>query len=297
MDVRYDVEPQTIIRNKKNSLVAIDTHGELPASKFGCKFIFIMFDVFTKFVKLYPVKNIKSRTCLSKIVKDWIPKFGKIEAIISDNATVHKSKLFTATLREKEIRLYNSSAYFPQGNPCERIIRDIGIHMRILCHSNHRGWYESCHVIEGVINNLPCPSTGFTPFELMTGKPPQQLLVTASTTIDKLGESLTEEEKCRIAYENLVKKSEIRKKKVKRSRRTWEPKIDDLVLVKSFCISSAQRKLYKRLNLIFKGPYIIKKVFGKHTFEVEDRKGKVIGRFHITLMKPYRHLTEAPENN
>ena len=293
LNVKFDVEPQVIVRDKRNALISIDAHGELPASKFGCKYIFVMYDVFTKFVKIYPVRNIKSKTCLNKITSHWIPEFGKMEAIISDNATVHKSKLFTETLEELDIKLYNSSAYHPQSNPCERIIRDIGMHMRILCHKNHKGWYNSCQVIEDVINHIPSPSTGFTPYELMTGKPPQKLLIKSSTTVDKPDEKLTEEEKCRLAYQKLIKKSEIRKKKAKRSKRTWKPEIGDLVLVRNFCLSSAQRKLYRRMNLLYKGPYIIQNIFGKQTYEVTDKSDKIIGRFHISLLKPYHSEVET----
>ena len=292
LNVRFDVEPQVIIRDKKNALVASDAHGELPAIKFGCKYVFVMYDVFTKYVKIYPVRNIKSKTCLNKIVSQWIPEFGKMEAIISDNATVHKSKLFTRTLCEMDIKLYNSSAYHPQSNPCERIIRDIGVHMRILCHNNHKGWHKSCQVIEDVINNIPSPSTGFTPHELMTGKPPQKLLVKYSTTVDKLDEKLSEEEKCRLAYEKLIKKSEIRKSKVKRSKRIWKPEIGNLVLVKNFCLSSAQKKVYRRMNLLYKGPFVIKNIFGKQTYEIVDKSDKVIGRFHVSLLRPYHVVVE-----
>ena len=36
MNVRYDVEPQAILRDKPRALVAVDSHVPLPTSNFGC---------------------------------------------------------------------------------------------------------------------------------------------------------------------------------------------------------------------------------------------------------------------
>ena len=159
--------------------------------------------------------------------------------------------------------------------------------MRILCHNHHKGWYKSCETIENIINNIPCPTTGFTPSELMTGKPPQQLVIKAKTTICRTDTALSEEEKCKIALERIIKKSEIRKGKVRKGNKKWIPEIGDEVLVRNFCLSSAQRKLYKRLNLLYKGPFKIRKIFGQHTYELVDDCGKVYGKYHINFLKPY----------
>ena len=198
--------------------------------------------------------------------------------------------MFVSTLKAHNIKLYNSSVYYLQGNPCERIIRDIGVYMRILCHTNHKSWFKYCNLIENTINENINPSTGFTPHELMTGNKLQQSVVNLSTTIEKEGETLSDEEKCRLALQILIKKSEARKDKVKRSRYKWNPIVGDEVLVKNFCLSSAQKKVYWRMNLLYRGPYKISKIFGPHTYELVDKRKKVIGRYHKSFLKPFKKI-------
>ena len=91
LNVQYDIEPQAIIRDRPRSLIAVDVHGPMPVTTFGHQYIFIMYDVFTKYVRLYPMRTITSKACLNKVLKDYISTHGKIESIISDNATIFQS--------------------------------------------------------------------------------------------------------------------------------------------------------------------------------------------------------------
>ena len=42
MNIRYGIDPHTILRSEPNDLVAIDTHGPMPTSSFGYKYTMIM---------------------------------------------------------------------------------------------------------------------------------------------------------------------------------------------------------------------------------------------------------------
>ena len=74
INVKYYLDPQTILRNKPNELIAVDTHGPKPTSNFGHKYIFILYDVFSKFIMLYAIKSITTKGCLSKITRKYIPE-------------------------------------------------------------------------------------------------------------------------------------------------------------------------------------------------------------------------------
>ena len=47
----------------------------------------IIYDVFSKFTTLYALKSLSTKGCLSKVMKDYIPKYGTPKAILSDNAS------------------------------------------------------------------------------------------------------------------------------------------------------------------------------------------------------------------
>ena len=72
MNIRYDTDPQAILRREPNDLIAVDTHGPMPTSIFGHKYIFIVYDVFSKFTTLYAMKSLTTKGCLNKIKKDYI---------------------------------------------------------------------------------------------------------------------------------------------------------------------------------------------------------------------------------
>ena len=128
INVKYQCTPACILRDSPNALVCVDIHGKLPRSNFGYEYIFVMYDVFTKFTKIYPLKKISTRGCLNKIVSDYIPKYGPITALLSDNASLFSSPIWRTTLQEHHIKCY------PISNSSERRIRDISIYLRAYCH-------------------------------------------------------------------------------------------------------------------------------------------------------------------
>ena len=125
MNIRYGIDPHTILRSEPNDLVAIDTHGPMSTSSFGYKYIMIMYDIFSKFTTLYAFKSLSIKGCLDKVLKDYIPKYGMPKAILSDNASIFASKRWKDPLEENGIKVYHCSAYHPASNPSERGLRDV----------------------------------------------------------------------------------------------------------------------------------------------------------------------------
>lgn len=160
-----------------------------------------------------------------------------------------------------------------------------------MSHRNHNGWVKYVEPIENILNFTRNGTTGFTPAELMLEIPPQPIFKILPPTIVK-GKELTLEEKCDLAFHRIFIKSEIRKHKVKRSKRIWNPNVGEKVLVKKKCLSNASKKKTSKMNLIYSGPYIVNQIFGNHTYELTDEKGKVIGRYHKIHLKKYIELNE-----
>jgi hypothetical protein len=61
MNMRYDTNPQTILRSEPNDLIGVDTHGPMPVSAFGHRYILIMYDVLSKFMTLYVIKSLSTK--------------------------------------------------------------------------------------------------------------------------------------------------------------------------------------------------------------------------------------------
>jgi Integrase core domain. len=140
INIKYDIDPQAIIRSKPNELIAVDTHGPVPISNFGHKYILVAYDVFSKHIVLYAMK---SMGCLRKITHNYIPQYNAPSAILSDNASIFAIRRWREPLEELDIKVYHNSAYHPASNPSERGLRDVTTFLRVLCHKNHRTWYNA----------------------------------------------------------------------------------------------------------------------------------------------------------
>lgn len=106
---------------------------------------------------------------------------------------------------------------------------------------------------------------------------------------------LTEEEKCKIAFDRIRKKAETRKAKAVRRRKKWEPVEGHKVLLRKRHLSDAAKKRTHKMELLYSGPYKITKIFGNHTFELEDNNGKSIGRHHKQNLRPYKELQRVED--
>ena len=57
---------------KPGDLCAVDFYGPLPVGRFGFRYIFVCPDVFSKFIKFYPLKAATNKACLNKIINDYV---------------------------------------------------------------------------------------------------------------------------------------------------------------------------------------------------------------------------------
>ena len=142
-----------------------------------------MYDVFSKFTKIYPMKAINTRGCLKKVLEEYLPRYGRINAFMAYNASLFSSLVWRRTLEENELKCYHPSLYHHQGNPSERSIRNICLYLRAYCHDKHTEWHAYCPLVEAIINRTPNPTTQVSPEKLMTGKEPESLFANIPTTV------------------------------------------------------------------------------------------------------------------
>jgi hypothetical protein len=74
--------------------VFIDFVGPIVRSRKGNVAILVVLDGFSKFVSLYPVRKITSEAVVSCLMEKFFPCYGIPQCIVSDNATVFKSRAF-----------------------------------------------------------------------------------------------------------------------------------------------------------------------------------------------------------
>lgn len=133
-----------------NQLVAVDFFGPLPTSVSGVQYIFVLQDIFSKYMTLYPIKRATTKICLQKLKELYFDQVGKPTRILSDNGTQFSSPNWKMTIRSWGITAIFSSVRHPQSNPVERTMRELGRLFRTYCPDKHTAW--SRHIEKNTIH-------------------------------------------------------------------------------------------------------------------------------------------------
>ncbi|KAF4523986.1 hypothetical protein B566_EDAN013828 [Ephemera danica] len=89
--------------------------------------------------------------------------------VLSDNGTQFPALNWSKKLSAEDITARFTSKYNPQGNPCERVMRELGRLFRSYCNDCHTKWADSLPTIQFLLNVTTRSSTDMTPFELQFG--------------------------------------------------------------------------------------------------------------------------------
>ena len=124
---------------------------------------------------IYKIKKANNLGIINKIFKDYIIKFGKHAAIMTDHGTQFTSKKWTKKLLSNEIKPIFSSVRHPQSNIVERIHRILGRFFRVYTQPSHKGWAKYTENVMKIINETHHDTTGYTPLELHFNKKPTRV--------------------------------------------------------------------------------------------------------------------------
>jgi ribonuclease HI len=228
----YTIQERHHLPTKPGDLCAIDLYGSLPTSRAGVKYILVCYDVFSKHVKLYPLRAATTKACLNKLINRYFGDVIKPQVILSDNGSQFRSPSWERKLSECEVQLRFSPVRHPQSNPSERVMKELAKFFRIYCHQHHKNWAELLPQIEQWLNRTVASSTGYAPIELIFGAKKPDIF---AEFIPRLEDVLDEEElgtKVLKAYTKMKEKAFKRDKKRKAGNSDWAPKLNDKVLVK-----------------------------------------------------------------
>uniref|UniRef100_A0A1B6G9I6 RNA-directed DNA polymerase n=1 Tax=Cuerna arida TaxID=1464854 RepID=A0A1B6G9I6_9HEMI len=276
----------------KNDHLAIDLIGPLPTSVGNTKFILITIDIFTKFVKLYPIRSANTRTIINKLFGTHFIQYGQPKKIQSDNGTQFKSRAWIRKLEENGIIPIYSPVYYPCYNLAERPIKEVKRCLRTYCAQQHRNWARYIPDINNCLNETHHETTGFTPNELHLGQKDARFwerFITNPFIID-----LPLERKIYLASQRIKDKQKKRADKLNQHHKVTTFKINDLVLVKSHPLSHALLGETSKLFEVYEGPFKIHRILGASTYIVSPPdKQQELGPYHVSALKKY--INPIPE--
>lgn len=120
---------------------------------------------------------------------------GMPKSIISDRDPIFISKFWQELFRASGTKLRMSTAYHPQSDgQTESVNKTLQQYLRCFCHDQPNQWGKYLHWDEWHYNTSIHSSTGFTPFQVVFGKPPPSLpqYLAGSTHVEAIGRDLTQ---------------------------------------------------------------------------------------------------------
>lgn len=277
----------SLIPSEPRELISLDLMGPLPRGQLNMKHILALLDTFSKHVKLYALRRATTNIILKKLLNDYVPKFGPIKKVLTDNGTQFTSRNWKAQLEQNGIRTAFTTTYHPESNPVERTNREIGRLIRSYCHHQHSSWVKWLETIEYWLNNTTHHSTGLTPHQILTGKN-QQLSLDKLIGMPGREEYTDKTVMIQLAGKRLRQNAEKRNHVQDRGKKFPTYSINQQILVKEHKLSSATDSEIHKFFLLYHGPYIIKEVHPNNTVVVEnDKKKKITYNFkNIKLYIP-----------
>jgi hypothetical protein len=129
-------KPFTLASYSPFDRICVDTIGPLPTDiDSGSEYILVIIDAFSRFVKLYPVKDTSAKAALHSLI-DWMGMFGIPSEVVSDNGTQFANELITCfldTLGTTNVKIH---AYSKEENGMvERANKEVNRHLRTLVYN------------------------------------------------------------------------------------------------------------------------------------------------------------------
>jgi hypothetical protein len=153
-------------------ILGVDIKGPLKnSSKNGNRYILVMTDHFTKWVELFPMKNVDAGTVADLILKEFICRHGAPESILTDRGRNFSSNLIIEISRKMDIKRLLTASYHPQTNgQTERFNRTMAEMLTMYISEHETDWEDYLPYVAFAYRTAIHESTGETPFKLMYGR-------------------------------------------------------------------------------------------------------------------------------
>lgn len=271
---------------EKNDQIAIDIIGPLPTSVGNVKYILIALDIFTKFVKLYPIRSANTRSIINKLFGIHFLEYGLPSKIQSDNGSQFKSRAWLKKLEDNNITPIFSPVYYPRFNMSERPIKEVKRCLRTYCAHQHRNWARAIPIINSCLNEVHHETTGFTPNEIQLGQKDTRFW--EQHIVNPFISDMPLERKLFLTSQRIRNKQLRRAARYNARHRPTVYNVGDLVLARSHHLSNAIGGETAKLFEVYDGPYRISQKLGETTYFLSNiNRHNQLGPYHISSLKLY----------
>lgn len=267
----------------------IDYFGPLVRSQSGHIAVLSVIDAFSKFIWLFPVRQINSNVTCDILSKHIFGTFGPPKMLVSDNASSFTCRRFRNMCFAWGIKHVLLSPHNPGPNQVERVHRNLKSCLSAFHAADQSKWNTNLPLFCLAFNSAIHESSQYTPAELFLGRKlndPLQL----QWNIDYLSRpsrQMNVQQKWEIALAHLKKARDRVAKRFNKGRKAVPFKVGDTVLVKSFPVSSAANQISAKLCPRWSTPKRIVEFLGPVSVRLEDLGNGRFSKAHVASLKPF----------
>ena len=150
--------------------VALDVLGPLPTTERGNKYILVIADYFTKWTESYSIPDQEAVTVATKLVEEFVSRFGVPRQLHSDQGRNFESAVFTQMCSLLSIDKTRTTALHPQYHGMvERFKQTLEAMLSKLVDQNQKNWDEHLPLLMAYRTSVN-EKTGCTPSRMMLGR-------------------------------------------------------------------------------------------------------------------------------
>ena len=151
--------------------VAVDIITGFVTSPEGNTCMMVVTDYYTKYTKVFPMKDHKAATCARALVKGWVLYLGVPLMLHSDQGREFESNLWQAMCQQLAICKTRTNPYRPQSDgQVERFNRTLIQVLKTLVNQQMDDWDEQCDFVCHAYNSTVHASTNCSPNLLVFGE-------------------------------------------------------------------------------------------------------------------------------
>jgi hypothetical protein len=166
-----ETEPYTLSTYTAMERLDIDTIGPLPIDEFQSKYILVIVDAFTRYVRLTPTPDATAISA-GRALFNFVCEYGLPREIQTDGGKQFSAEVISNLTELIECAHTITSAYSHEENSLvERANKEVGRHLRNIVYDKRVANSWSAHVptVQRIINAIPHHSTRLAPAQLMMG--------------------------------------------------------------------------------------------------------------------------------
>ena len=155
-----------------HQIVSMDITGPFTRSDKGNVYLLNLVDHLTGWADCYPLSNKRGETIANVLQRDYFPRYGSVECLISDNGGEFRNADLSNLLKACDVEHRTTTPYRPQANAkVERFHRTLkGILERLMAVNSSR-WEAELPTAITAYRNTVSGATNYTPFQALYGRP------------------------------------------------------------------------------------------------------------------------------